>query len=425
MSNQSLGNAAQAALALRNIIKGALTGGLHGAAIGAAKSFLPEIVKAGVIIIAILILLPYLVFAALPNILFGYSSSPVTDIIELTGKAFSIDAAYKEVQSYSQEEIDRIIQSVRESYSTEDGNAEYDNVEISEDMDNTNIFWFIAITSVAHQQDLFSMSEESIRNSTVSKITFMSSMVETKTEDEDGVIEVMRTLRIDIKDLNPYELMDKLGFSDEERNWAQVLYSSLADDQYVGYTDTDGEGYYNTDYGNVTFIGNSVDVTYYNQTDSRWGNLSYGKSGTIGSAGCGPTALAIVVASLRDSSVTPKEVAEWSVKNGYRAEGSGSFHSLMPNGGRHYGLIVEGIGTDRNKLIEALESGKIVIAIMKKGHFTSGGHYIVLRGITSEGKILVADPASIKRSNQEWSLGIILNEANRGAAAGGPFWVFS
>jgi hypothetical protein len=62
---------------------------------------------------------------------------------------------------------------------------------------------------------------------------------------------------------------------------------------------------------------------------------------------------------------------------------------------------------------------------MTKGHFTSGGHFIVLRGITAEGKILVADPASVKRSEQEWALSLIVNEAHRGAGAGGPFWVLS
>jgi hypothetical protein len=59
---------------------------------------------------------------------------------------------------------------------------------------------------------------------------------------------------------------------------------------------------------------------------------------------------------------------------------------------------------------------------MSKGHFTSSGHFIVLRGVTSEGKILVADPASQKRSQQEWDLSLIMNEARKGAAAGGPFW---
>ena len=39
--------------------------------------------------------------------------------------------------------------------------------------------------------------------------------------------------------------------------------------------------------------------------------------------------------------------------------------------------------------------------------------------------MLVADPASVKRSNKEWPLGIITNEAATRAGAGGPFWVFS
>ena len=73
--------------------------------------------------------------------------------------------------------------------------------------------------------------------------------------------------------------------------------------------------------------------------------------------------------------------------------------------------------------MDALSSGKLVVVIMSKGHFTRGGHFIVLRGVTSEGKILVADPASTSRSQKEWDLSIILNEAGHRAGAGGPFWL--
>lgn len=59
---------------------------------------------------------------------------------------------------------------------------------------------------------------------------------------------------------------------------------------------------------------------------------------------------------------------------------------------------------------------------MTKGHFTSGGHFIVLRGV-QDGEILVADPASYTRSQKTWDLSIILNEASKAAGAGGPFWV--
>lgn len=215
-------------------------------------------------------------------------------------------------------------------------------------------------------------------------------------------------------------------------SWA-VTGTGLADDTLVPtsytatatYQATDGDGYYNTDYGDVTFEHQDTPVVYYNQTDARWGNKLYGKTGTIGAEGCGPTALAIVVATLVDSSVTPYDVAKWSAETGHRCEGNGSYHSLIPDGGAHYGLTVTGIGNNSTKLVEALQDGKLVIALMSKGHFTNGGHFIVLRGITEDGKILVADPASVKRSNQEWELGIVVNEARRGAAAGGPFWVFS
>ena len=62
------------------------------------------------------------------------------------------------------------------------------------------------------------------------------------------------------------------------------------------------------------------------------------------------------------------------------------------------------------------------MAIMAEGHFTKGGHFIVLRGM-QDGKILVADPASYQRSGQSWDLSIILDEASRRAGAGGPFWI--
>ena len=104
-----------------------------------------------------------------------------------------------------------------------------------------------------------------------------------------------------------------------------------------------------------------------------------------------------------------------------RCEGNGSYHSLIPAAASAYGLTCEGNLTEEG-IVEALSSGKLVVVIMSRGHFTKGGHFIVLRGITREGKILVADPASYNRSNQEWDLSIILSESNKAMAAGGPYW---
>ena len=165
-----------------------------------------------------------------------------------------------------------------------------------------------------------------------------------------------------------------------------------------------------------------TEVVYYNQLDERWAALPYGTD-NIGGYGCGPTSMAIVVSSLTDQTVDPPTMAEWAYQNGYWSSGNGSYHSLIPGAAEGFGLQWESISTDDPQaVVDTLASGKLIVALMSKGHFTSSGHFMVLRGVTSEGKILVADPASKKRSEQEWDISIILDEARKGAAAGGPLW---
>lgn len=167
-----------------------------------------------------------------------------------------------------------------------------------------------------------------------------------------------------------------------------------------------------------------ANIPYYNQTDKRWATHPYGKS-TIYSAGCGPTSLAMVVSGLTGQRVTPDVVADWSYRNGHRAEGQGSFWSLMTEGGAYYGLQVEPVSRKNpSKIVQALSEGYPVIACMGKGHFTNGGHFIVLRGLTADGKVLVYDSASVERS-KAWDLSIIINESStNGGINGSPFWIF-
>ena len=94
-----------------------------------------------------------------------------------------------------------------------------------------------------------------------------------------------------------------------------------------------------------------------------------------------------------------------------------------PSSGGASGSSGSGSGGGRNGGSPGFLSGKLIVAIMAKGHFTKKGHFIVLRGVTSDGMILVADPGSHKRSEQEWDLSIILDEARKDAGANGPFWI--
>ena len=174
--------------------------------------------------------------------------------------------------------------------------------------------------------------------------------------------------------------------------------------------------------GDIRYTDGSTEVVYYNQLDERYANKPYGTD-NIGGYGCGPTAMSIVVSSLANDTVDPIEMARWSYENGYWCSGSGSYHALIPAAAKAWGLNVEGCSaSDGQKIADALADGKLVVAIMLKVHFTSSGHFIVLRGV-KDGKILVADPASYDRSSMEWDLSIILNEASTHAGAGGPFWI--
>ncbi len=180
-----------------------------------------------------------------------------------------------------------------------------------------------------------------------------------------------------------------------------------------------------TSYEDMTFTNGATTVVYYNQRDEMFRDKPYGTD-NIGGYGCGPTAMAIVVSSLTGKMVDPVEMAKWSYENGYWSPGGGSYHSLIPDAAKAFGLQVQGCtAKEAQKIVDALSSGKLVIALMSKGHFTSGGHFIVLRGVTTEGKILVADPASKKRSEQEWDLSVILDEVQINAGVGGPFWIIS
>lgn len=194
-------------------------------------------------------------------------------------------------------------------------------------------------------------------------------------------------------------------------------------DQYTGDADyLSGEG---QDFSGLTFTNGQTAVHYYSQVDSRWKDIAYG-DGTIGRSGCGPTALAMAVSSLTDTVIDPVQMSKWAFENGYKAYGNGSYLSLIPEGAAHFGLTVEYADkTQGQKVADALASGKLVIAIMSPGHFTKSGHFILLRGVTSDGMILVADPVSKSRSEQEWDMNIILEEARSTSGVSGPFWILS
>ncbi|MDL2288460.1 C39 family peptidase [Oscillospiraceae bacterium OttesenSCG-928-F05] len=406
-------------VALGELAVHAFTGNVYGVVVAVIK-IIPTLIKILLWILA-LILIVVMIFMSMPTVMLGYESSTDVFIQEMNGKASDLEGNLLLMNTHKQNEISRITNSLI-------GDNGYDDIRINTSESNLNYYWFLAIYSVANQQDITAMSESDILGKIAQTFTYSSTTEDyTELDAEENEINLLR-LVINITQMSAESFMDVLGFSEDEKMWARLIYATLAEDQNYLSDDPDYAGSYGTDYGDIILRSGGMEVVYFNQADSRWADESYGYSGTIGSSACGPTALSIAVSSLTDRIINPSEMSAWAYDNGYRAEGNGSYHSLIPEGARHFGLQAEGAtASQKQKIVDALATGeKLVVVIMSKGTFaTAAGHFIVLRGITEDGKVLVADPISVKRSNQEWDLSIILAEANRRAGAGGPFWIIS
>lgn len=174
--------------------------------------------------------------------------------------------------------------------------------------------------------------------------------------------------------------------------------------------------------GQSILTGGIVDIVYFNQGEAPWAEQPYG-SDHIGGYGCGPAAMAMAVASLTGEETDPALMAQWAVDHGYWARRSGSYLSIVEGTASAYGLVAEPL-TNRttDALMEALFSGKILVALMGPGHFTQHGHFILLRGVTLSGDILVADPNSTERSLTVWDPQLILDELSTSTSNGAPLW---
>lgn len=156
----------------------------------------------------------------------------------------------------------------------------------------------------------------------------------------------------------------------------------------------------------------------YLQTDPRWKNHNYsakGETKTLGSAGCGPTAAAMVIATLKDKNVTPVTAAEWSMAHGYKALNQGTYYTYFVPQMSAYGIECRRLNTSNlygktssaahTEALTALKNGNWVIACMGKGNWTTSGHFILLYGYEN-GYVYINDPASTKatRVKNTWNL---------------------
>lgn len=444
-AESSVKAAAKTGKAVANIAKGAATAGIHGAALETAKAS-----KKWIIVLVAVLMLPVIIVAMLPSIIFGSlfgdgtdTPNGISDNTVMTDNMVNLNTGISTILS---EGLADVLTRIDADFATSgcDG-MEVDNPYGSDVVFNAN--YFIALYCASKDTDVSTISQsdmEQILRSHKDKLYSFSYTDElrqvvveaeepaeqaTGTEQVEAESEVInQTIRVYTISYNgeAYFSDHIFALSDDQKNlaanYAQNLSVLLSDGVYQVLSTTEFSAM-GISYEGVVFSDGSTQVVYYNQLDDRWRYEAYGTD-DIGGYACGPTAMSIVVSSLTSETVDPPHMAQWAYENGYWCSKSGSYHSLIPGAAEKWGLPVEGCtASEPQRIVDALADGKLVVALMSKGHFTSSGHFIVLRGVTSDEKILVADPSSYSRSEKAWDFSIILNEASKNAGAGGPFWV--
>lgn len=447
---QAVRGAVKTGKAIAAAAKGAAAGGVWGA-IGAFawenRKFLTKVLIAATAVLMI----PIIILCMLPSVIFGGfgdTYSPADPDTPILNSSIAVDSNLTQisttVSTVLSERMTEVLQAIEDDYA----NCTADGKEIinpHESAPNFNANLFVGQYCAAKNEDYTTVSiadmESMLRQGKDKLYSYtkkeeqrsVETITETVTVDAStGEETVTQTVTVTTENWIVYTVVynGETYFADEvfhltaeqkelADDYAYNLSLFLGDSMFQGLPD----GYTSiTSLGNVRFTDGQTEVVYFNQLDERYANMPYGTD-DIGGYGCGPTAMSIVVSSLTSETVDPIAMARWSYENGYWCSKSGSYHALIPAAAKEWGLNVEGCSaSEGQKIVDALSNGKLVVAIMLKGHFTSSGHFIVLRGV-KDGKILVADPASYDRSSMEWDLSIILNEASKNAGAGGPFWI--
>lgn len=154
--------------------------------------------------------------------------------------------------------------------------------------------------------------------------------------------------------------------------------------------------------GEITEEEMSQVIPLFQQWDKRWGYVRYG-SNIIAIDGCGPTCMSMVYTGLTEKQdMSPANMADFCMENDYYTEDSGTSWNLMSNGAKKLGLEVHKISLSEEQMKSELKEGHPLICSMKPGDFTTTGHFIVLRDVTEDGKLLLNDPNNIAHSQKEW-----------------------
>lgn len=155
--------------------------------------------------------------------------------------------------------------------------------------------------------------------------------------------------------------------------------------------------------------------TVYSQFDPAWAADPYGTT-NIADAGCGPSAMAMIITNLTGKTVTPNMTAAYADSQDLYVPGVGSKWTIGPVLAENWGLKATAIRASVGEITTALQAGKLVIASGQGSEpFTSGGHFLVIRAATANNMWRVGDSGHNNTSSQDWEPQQLVSNMNSGS----------
>jgi hypothetical protein len=141
----------------------------------------------------------------------------------------------------------------------------------------------------------------------------------------------------------------------------------------------------------------SDQFTIYDQCDSNssWSSQKTPRGETMCKEAATPTALAMIAKNMTGSTTNPSDVIDYYTSHGLWSASGGSSLSSPLSAAGEFGLRVASI-TDKGNISAykaVFAKGGLIMAISTgTSPFASNRHTVVIRGITSSGEFMIADP---------------------------------
>ena len=155
----------------------------------------------------------------------------------------------------------------------------------------------------------------------------------------------------------------------------------------------------------------TLNMPQYYQSDARWGKKVYGLA-NLDDSGCVPTSLAMAFSGL-GKSVTPIDVADviYNNTNAFNKIGMGTTGAGADYAIKYYNFKNTVIKT-KSQLVQALQSGNPVLALVGKGYFVKkyyNSHAVILSGYQN-GETKALDPDNAANTGKWYNVDGIWNQ---------------